>query len=78
MKATKKDVYYKGGEHNCTSLDLVEKLICDLKLSDVHVVKGIFPDVALFLSRHLTGKSSILQSNSCLIFSDFYKNSMST
>lgn len=44
MKATKKDVYYKGGEHNCTSLDLVEKLICDLKLSDVHVVKGIFPD----------------------------------
>jgi len=44
-KASTKDSRYKGGEHADTSQKLVESLLSDrLKLSNVTILQGIFPD----------------------------------
>lgn len=44
VKATTKDSIYKGGEHADTSLSLVEKFMTSLNLSNVTLLKGIFPE----------------------------------
>lgn len=44
-KASVKDTSYKGGEHADTSRELVEFLLSDtLKLSNVTILQGIFPE----------------------------------
>jgi O-methyltransferase len=44
VKASEKDTIYKGGEHSDTNLELVLALIDQLKLVNIRVLKGIFPD----------------------------------
>ncbi len=44
VKAGVNDSTYTGGEHDNTSLGTVEKLVADLKLRNVRILKGIFPD----------------------------------
>lgn len=44
VKAGKNDSGYVGGEHSETSYDLVTNLINKLKLENVIILKGIFPD----------------------------------
>ncbi|MFP4329891.1 MAG: TylF/MycF/NovP-related O-methyltransferase [Alkalispirochaetaceae bacterium] len=51
VKAGPKDDYYKGGEHADTSVEVVEKLLDSLGLSDYTILKGIFPEQ----SAHLLG-----------------------
>lgn len=44
VKAGQKDSTYKGGEHSDTSRQVVEKLISQMKLDNVQILEGIFPD----------------------------------
>lgn len=45
VKATSKDKYYKGGEHNDAPVEIVKQLIHErLKLKNVTILQGIFPD----------------------------------
>lgn len=44
VKATDKDNIYIGGEHSDTSPEYVNELVEELELSNVKVLKGIFPD----------------------------------
>jgi O-methyltransferase len=43
VKATKKDSYYKGGEHSDTSLEYVESVLKD-KYDHYKILQGIFPE----------------------------------
>lgn len=43
-KASEKDSIYKGGEHNDTSMAIVESLVRSLNLRNVNLLSGIFPD----------------------------------
>src|SRR3954468_4879728 len=38
------DNYYKGGEHNDTSLDFVKSQVAKFNLQNVQLLKGIFPE----------------------------------
>lgn len=44
VKVTEKDLYYKGGEHNDTNFEHVQNLFMELKLNNITILKGIFPD----------------------------------
>jgi O-methyltransferase len=44
VKASAEDTNYKGGEHADTNIDLVMDLINQLQLTNVEILKGIFPD----------------------------------
>jgi len=44
VKAGSHDTIYKGGEHADTSQTVVEDLVRTLKLENVRILKGIFPD----------------------------------
>ena len=44
VKAGSQDTFYKGGEHSDTSQHTVEDLLKSLDLSDVRILKGVFPD----------------------------------
>lgn len=44
VKTSNKDPVYKGGEHADTSQEIVEDLVNKLKLSNVKILTGIFPD----------------------------------
>jgi O-methyltransferase len=44
VKAGRNDPGYAGGEHSDTSVEIVQRLIASLSLTNVRVLKGIFPD----------------------------------
>jgi hypothetical protein len=44
VKSSKYDTHYKNGEHKDTSIALVEDLLQKLDISNVKILKGIFPD----------------------------------
>ncbi len=44
VKAGENDTSYKGGEHADTSLEIVRGLIDSLKLNNVELLQGVFPD----------------------------------
>ena len=44
VKAGSKDSAYKGGEHSDTSQRIVEDLLRSLEITNVRILKGIFPD----------------------------------
>jgi hypothetical protein len=44
VKATKNDSTYKGGEHNDTSMEIVQKLIDEVARGNAGIHKGIFPE----------------------------------
>ena len=44
VKASDRDTAYRGGEHSDTSIDIVKDLINGLKLQNVEILVGIFPD----------------------------------
>ncbi len=44
VKATEHDVAYKGGEHSDTAYESVQNLMTSLSLTNVKLLKGIFPD----------------------------------
>ncbi len=44
VKAGNNDTSYKGGEHDDTSVELVQKLINDTGLKNVKILEGIFPE----------------------------------
>jgi O-methyltransferase len=44
VKAGVQDTVYRGGEHSNTSMEIVLKLLESMGLSNVRVLKGIFPD----------------------------------
>jgi hypothetical protein len=44
VKAGENDSEYKGGEHSDTSTETVESLINEMRLENVKILKGIFPD----------------------------------
>lgn len=44
VKAGPKDDYYKGGEHADTTLEIVEAFLNNLRLTDVTVLPGVFPE----------------------------------
>ena len=44
MKASDKDVHYRGGEHSDTSREIVEKLLKTLGLNNAIILEGVFPD----------------------------------
>jgi len=44
VKAGSKDNQYFGGEHSDTSVDVVNQLFNELKISNFSILKGIFPD----------------------------------
>jgi O-methyltransferase len=43
-KAGAEDPYYRGGEHDDTSTNIVERLIAGFELRDVYVLSGVFPE----------------------------------
>jgi O-methyltransferase len=49
VKVTAADTSYVGGEHNNTSLGIVNDLIKKLKLKNINVLEGIFPDDTVHL-----------------------------
>ena len=44
VKASHEDTVYYGGEHSDTSVEIVQTLMQDLKLANVEILEGIFPD----------------------------------
>jgi O-methyltransferase len=44
VKASEKDASYRGGEHSDTSEQIVRELIKKHELSNVKILKGIFPE----------------------------------
>lgn len=44
VKATGRDDVYKGGEHEDTSVEIVQDLIESLSLKNTNILKGVFPD----------------------------------
>ena len=44
VKATDNDETYRGGEHSDTSVELVQKLMSDVGVSNTETLQGIFPD----------------------------------
>jgi len=44
VKTGEKDTFYKGGEHADTTIEIVEKLFNSLKIKNMKILKGIFPD----------------------------------
>jgi O-methyltransferase len=46
VKASDKDTLYKGGEHADTSEQIVVELLETNKVSNFHIIKGIFPEKA--------------------------------
>ena len=44
VKAGPRDSYYRGGEHADTSVEQVQEVLERLKLSNYHILQGIFPD----------------------------------
>lgn len=44
VKASEYDTKYKGGEHADTNIDIVKSLISKLRLDNVEILQGIFPD----------------------------------
>ena len=43
VKASEKDITYKGGEHADTSLEIVENLLSD-NYTNIKILKGVFPN----------------------------------
>jgi O-methyltransferase len=44
VKATGMDSNYKGGEHADTSIKIVQELVDSLKLNNIRLLKGVFPN----------------------------------
>jgi O-methyltransferase len=44
VKASDKDTHYTGGEHSDSSREIVEKLLNQLRLTNVKILEGVFPD----------------------------------
>ena len=44
VKVSRKDTYYKGGEHSNTSRQIVQDLVRRMDLSNVTILQGSFPD----------------------------------
>lgn len=44
VKVSDKDTFYKGREHSDTKISIVQNLIKELDLKNVHILKGVFPD----------------------------------
>jgi O-methyltransferase len=44
VKTGPADIYYHDGKHNDTSLGIVQRLLADMRLSNIELVQGIFPD----------------------------------
>lgn len=53
VKVSKKDHYYKGEEHNDTSIETVQKLLSTLKVNNFKILKGIFPEET---AKYIEGK----------------------
>ncbi len=53
VKAGPKDSNYKGGEHSDTTRQVVEELIRQMRLDNVQILEGIFPDQTGHLVEHL-------------------------
>jgi O-methyltransferase len=49
VKAGSHDTVYKGGEHSDTSQPIVEELLRTLDITNVSILKGIFPDKTAYL-----------------------------
>lgn len=57
VKAGKHDTRYSGGEHADTSPQIVENLLSTLSLSNVEILRGVFPEDT---AHHVTGKIAML------------------
>ncbi len=44
VKAGENDAKYSGGEHADTSIEIIEKLAADLRLDNIKIVTGTFPE----------------------------------
>ena len=44
VKAGEHDTIYKGGEHGDTSMTIVKRLLADMQVENVELLKGIFPE----------------------------------
>jgi O-methyltransferase len=44
VKTTEVDTYYRDGKHDDTSLEVVERLVAALDLTNVELLPGVFPD----------------------------------
>ncbi len=44
VKAGERDTYYRGGEHADTSLEAVRELLAELDLTNVELLRGVFPE----------------------------------
>ena len=53
VKAGVRDEFYKGGEHGDTSPQVVEELISGMKLDNVKLLEGTFPDQTGYEIEHL-------------------------
>lgn len=60
VKAGSRDTRYTGGEHADTSLDVVKDLLANLKLDNVTLLKGIFPEDT---AHEVPGKIALLHSD---------------
>lgn len=57
VKAGENDTRYTGGEHSDTSEELVQALLASMSLSNVKVLRGIFPEAT---QHHIPGKIALL------------------
>jgi len=53
VKAGVMDAFYKGGEHGDTSRQVVEELLSGMKLNNVKLLEGTFPDQTGYGIEHL-------------------------
>jgi O-methyltransferase len=44
VKTGPSDIYYHDGKHDDTSRQIVEKLVANMRLTNVDLLRGIFPD----------------------------------
>jgi len=44
VKASSKDAFYSGGEHSDTSREQVDRLLRQMRLDNVSILPGVFPD----------------------------------
>jgi O-methyltransferase len=51
VKASEEDTLYEGGEHSDTTIETVKELAAKLKLSNIKIMKGIFPEEVNFASQ---------------------------
>ncbi len=53
VKASRRDKHYKGGEHGDTSIEMVQKLLSNLKVINFKILKGIFPEETAVLAENI-------------------------